>query len=149
MVLECLECNYKCGTLFNLVFHYKTEHKDKISGCACGDESLSGICIKELASSSSFKSSSISNSNSNSNYNSISNSNCNSNSKSNSNSNSNSISNSNSSPKPNSKPNSTYANINFDITSKVCNKCKVIKQITSFDKKKSICKEFNSKMVSC
>ena len=50
MVIESLECNYKCGTHFTLAFRYKIEHKDKISGCACGDESLSGICIEELAS---------------------------------------------------------------------------------------------------
>ena len=35
MVIECLECNYKCVTPFTLIFHYKIEHKDKISGCAC------------------------------------------------------------------------------------------------------------------
>ena len=29
MVIECLECNYKCGTPFTLAFHYKIEHKDK------------------------------------------------------------------------------------------------------------------------
>ena len=111
------------------------------------DESLSGICIgeacswiKELVlpigeagfyshetncSSSGFKSNSISNSNSNS----------------------------NSSPKPNPKlnpkPNPTYASIKIDITNKVCNKCKVIIQITSFDKKKSICKKCNSKKINC
>ena len=45
MVIECLECNYKCGTPFTLAFHYKIEHKDEINECACGDESLSGICI--------------------------------------------------------------------------------------------------------
>ena len=37
----------------------------------------------------------------------------------------------------------------FDITNKVCNKCKVIKQITSFDKKKSKYKECNSSKVKC
>ena len=42
MVMECLECNYKCGTLFNLAFHYNIEHWDKIGE----DESLIGICIE-------------------------------------------------------------------------------------------------------
>ena len=51
MVIECLEGNYKCGTSFTLTFHYKIEHKDKISEWVCGDESLSVFCIKELASS--------------------------------------------------------------------------------------------------
>ena len=50
MVMECLECNYKCGTPFNLAFHYKIEHWDKIGE----DGSLSGTCISELASSSGF-----------------------------------------------------------------------------------------------
>ena len=37
----------------------------------------------------------------------------------------------------------------IDITHKVCNRGRVIKQITSFDKKKSICKECNSTKVKC
>ena len=57
------------------------------------------------------------------------------------------------SPKPNHKtdpePNPTYANVKFDVTNKVCNKCKVTKQIISFDKKKSVCLECNSKTVNC
>ena len=44
MVIECLESNCKRGTPFTLVFHFKIEHKDKISECECGDESLEGIC---------------------------------------------------------------------------------------------------------
>ena len=159
MVLECLECNYKCGTPFTLAFLYKIEHKDKISGCPCEDESLSGVCFKQLASPigeagvhshktncsiSGFKSSSIP----------ISSYNSKSNSSSSSLSNSHSYS--NSSPKPNPEPypkpnptctnlRSSFANIKFDITNKVCSKCKAIKQITSFDKKKSNSKECNSK----
>ena len=50
MVIECLECNYKCETPFTLSFHHKLDDKDKISECACGDESLSGICIGGTAS---------------------------------------------------------------------------------------------------
>ena len=129
MVIECLECNYKCGIPFTLAFHYKIEHMDKIGE----DGSLSGICIIELAYSSDFKSSS--NSNSNSNSSSISNSNSISNSTSGSNSSPEPSPKPNPklNPKPNPKPNPTYANIKFDITNKICNKCKIIKQITSFD----------------
>ena len=145
MVIENLECNYKCGTPFTLAFHYKVEYKDKIDE----DGSLSGICISEIASSSGVKSSSNSNSNSNSISSSISNSNSNSNSKSNSNSNSRPEPSPKPkpqpNPKPNPEPNSTYTNVKFDIKNKICNKCKLIKQITSFGKKKSICKECNSK----
>ena len=37
----------------------------------------------------------------------------------------------------------------FDITNKICIRCGVIKQITCFYKKKSICKECNSTSVKC
>ena len=37
----------------------------------------------------------------------------------------------------------------FGITNKICNRCRVIKQITCFDKKKSICKECISTKVKC
>ena len=80
MVIEYLECNYKCGTPVTLTFHLKTDHMYKINECACGNESLSGICIsgagshKKNSSSSCSKSTSISNSSSVSNYNFISNS---------------------------------------------------------------------------
>ena len=50
MVINCLECKHKSGLPFNLAFHYSIHHEDKISKCACGDKTLSGICIKELAS---------------------------------------------------------------------------------------------------
>ena len=49
MVIKCSECNHKCGATFNLAFHYSICHEDKIGNCACGDKTLSGICIKELA----------------------------------------------------------------------------------------------------
>ena len=117
MVMECLECNYKCGTPFNLAFHYNIEHWDKIGE----DGSLSGICISELASSSASKS--CSNSTSSSVF------------FSNSNSNSNSYSSPEPSLKPNPKPNLTYAKIKFDITYKVCKKYKVIKQLTTLIKR--------------
>ena len=50
MVIKCLECNHKCGAPFNLAFHYSICHEDEIGKCVCGDKTLSGICIKELAS---------------------------------------------------------------------------------------------------
>ena len=50
MVIKCLECKHKCGLPFNLAFHYSIYHEDKISKCTCGDKTLSGVCIQELAS---------------------------------------------------------------------------------------------------
>ena len=98
---------------------------------------------KTNCSSSGFRTSSISN------YSSNSNSNSSSNSISSSNYSSNFISSPRPNSEPNPKPKPTYANIKFDITNKVCNKCKDIKQITSFDITKSICKECTSKTVNC
>ena len=46
MVIKCLECKHKCGLPFNLAFHYSMYHEDIISKCACGDKTLSGICMK-------------------------------------------------------------------------------------------------------
>ena len=125
MVIEFLECNYKCGTTFILAFNYKIEQKYKISQCACGDESFSGICISGSVSemkrtvsncpSSGFQSSSnsisnsisTSNSSSSSNSSSIANSSSNSTYKSSSKSNSNSSS----SPSSSSKSNSSSSSI--------------------------------------
>ena len=108
MVMECLECNYKCATPFNLAFHHNIEHWDQIGE----DGSLSGICMSELASSSGFKTCSNSTSSSvffsNSNFNSNSDSSLEPSLKPN--------------PKHNPKPNLTYAKIKFDITYKVCKK---------------------------
>ena len=36
MHMKFLGCNYKCGSPHTLLFHYKLEHKDKVSKCACG-----------------------------------------------------------------------------------------------------------------
>ena len=149
MVIKCLECYHKCGLPFNLTFHYSIRHEDKISKCECGDITLSGICIKELAQQSCFanspkktdcsfkyesgynsssnsncnsnsNSSSNSNSNSNSSCNSSSNSNSNSNSSSNSSSNTNSISSSNSNSSISSNSNSNYnSNSNSNFNTKV------------------------------
>ena len=147
-------------------------HKDKISKCACGYELL--ICIGEAISkirgtvskcSSSNLRSSFTDSNppsrsadSNSNLpgsftdsSPITISNCKSNSNSDSNSNA-PFTDSSSIPSSSSKLSPTYSFTNtekkFDITNKVCNKCNVIKQITSFEKK-SICKECSSSKVKC
>ena len=161
-----------------MFFLYKIEHKDKVSKCACGNQTISGICVEQISSklrgtaskcssssssnnfssifssrsnsSSIFSSnsnsdsnlrSSFNDSNSNSNSNSYSNSNSNSNSDSNSycssNSNSGSNSNFNSNMQSNCRANGESLHIEFDITNKICNRCRVIKQITCFDKKRS------------
>ena len=82
MVIKCLEFKHKCGLLFNLAFHYSIYHEDKISKCACGDKTLSSICMKTDCSfkESGYNSSSSINSNSSikSNYNSNSSINSNS-----------------------------------------------------------------------
>ena len=68
MVIKCLDCSHKCGLPFNLAFHYSIYHEDKISKCACGDKTLSGICMKTDCSfkdKSGYNSSSSINSNSN------------------------------------------------------------------------------------
>ena len=31
MSIDCLDCNYNCGTPHILLFHYKMEHKNKVS----------------------------------------------------------------------------------------------------------------------
>ena len=48
MVIKGFECPHKCGLPFNLVFHYSIHHVDKIGRCECDEETLSGICLKEL-----------------------------------------------------------------------------------------------------
>ena len=54
---------------------------------------------------------------------------------------------SNSSFTSNSSHTSSSTNNKIYLTNEVCNRCGVVKQITSFDKKKAICKEFNSTKV--
>ena len=82
MLLQCLECNYKCGNIAVLKYHYESFHKDKTDKCMCGNIILSGICANIFSpwgcslkneSSSSSSSSSSSNPSSNSNSNSSSN----------------------------------------------------------------------------
>ena len=188
--MKCLDCNYGCGTPHNLLFHYKLKHKDKVSRCTCGNQTIRGNCVGKVisskirgtaskysssssSSSSNFSSifGSISSSNSIFDYNlrsSFTESNCNSNSNYNSNSDSDSDSNSNSnsnlrskwgtkgesplachgqSPftdsnsdsnsnmQSNCRANGESPHIETDITKKTCNRYRVIKQITCFDKK--------------
>ena len=132
MLLQCLECNYKCGNSAVLKYHYESFHKDKTDNCMCGNIILSGICANDFSpwgcslkneyssssnsssnSSSSTSSSSSSGSGSNPNSNSSSNSSSNPSSSSSSGSSSSSSSgsgsiydyNSNSYPYPNPNPN--------------------------------------------
>ena len=49
MHLKCLDCNYSCGTPYILLLHYKTEQKDKVSKCACGNQTKSGNCVEEIS----------------------------------------------------------------------------------------------------
>ena len=95
----------------------------------------------------------VSNSNSDSSSNSgpSSSSNCTSNSNPTSNSSftSNSNPSSVSSFTSNSSHTSSFNTNKIDLTNKVCNGCGVVKQITSFDKKKARCKECSSTKVKC
>ena len=50
MHMKCLDCNYNCGTQHTLLFHYKREHKDKVSRCAFGNQTISGNCVEEISS---------------------------------------------------------------------------------------------------
>ena len=179
MFIKYLECKHKCGLPFNLAFHYSIYHEDKISKCACGDKTLSGICMKTdcsfrdesgYNSSSSINSNSSSrfnsNCNSNSNINSNSSINSNSNSKSSINSNSNYNSNSNSRIYPNSsissKSNSSInsnsnssissnsnSNFNTKVSTRNCNKCNSVKPLTNFDESKYTCRNCTSAKVNC
>ena len=143
--MKCLDCNYGCGTPHTLLFHDKIEHKDKVIKCACGNQTISGNCLEKISSklkgiaskgsssssssSSSFSSSSGSNSNSDSNLRS---------SFTDSDSNSDSISNSNLQSSWGTKGETTlpcpFSNSHikkkFDITNKICIRCRLMKQIT-------------------
>ena len=44
MLLQCLECDYKCGNIAVLKYHFESFHKDKTDKCMCGSIILSGIC---------------------------------------------------------------------------------------------------------
>ena len=108
MLLQCLECNYKCGNIAVLKYHYESFHKDKTDKCMCGNIILSGICANEFSPwGCSLKNESSSSSNSSSNPSSNSNSNFSSNPSSSSNPNSNSSSNPSSSSGSGSNPSSS------------------------------------------
>ena len=103
MLLQCLECNYKCGNIAVLKYHYESFHKNKTDKCMCGNIILSGIRANDFSPWGCFlKNESSSCSNSNSNSNSSSNPSSISNSKSSSNPSSSSNPNSNSSSNPSS-----------------------------------------------
>ena len=42
---EMFRLYYRCGTPHTLLFRYKREHKDKVSKCACGNQTISGNCF--------------------------------------------------------------------------------------------------------
>ena len=48
MLVHCLECNYKCGNIAVLKYHYELFHKDKTDNCMCGNIILSGICANDF-----------------------------------------------------------------------------------------------------
>ena len=119
--------NHKCGAPFNLAFHYSICHEDKIGKCVCGDEILSGICIKTDCS---FKdesgySPSIDSS-------------------SNPSSSPNPSSSSSSSPNPGIDPSP-----NPKVITRCCNRCNYVKPLTDFDKSKYTCRNCTSTKVSC
>ena len=179
MLLQCLECNYKCGNIAVLKYHYESFHKDKTDKCRCGNIILSGICANDFSpwgcslkneSSSSSNSSSNPSSNSSSNPSSSSNPNYNSSSNPSSSSGSNPSSssssasgsiydyNSNSDPNPNPNlipnPNpNLISNPNLNPSSEVltrcCNKCNYIKPLNNFDEGKYTCISCTSANVNC
>ena len=110
MLLKCLECNYKCGNIAVLKYHYESFHKDKTDKCMCGNIILSGICANNLSPwgySLKNESSSSSSSSSNPSSNSISNSSSNPSSSFNPNSNSSSNPSSGSGSNPSSSSSSS------------------------------------------
>ena len=119
MVIKYLECNYKCGNIACLKYHYESCHKDKIDKCICGNITISAICANdfslwgcslknESSSSSGFGSGSGSNSSSSSNSSSDSVSISSSSSSSGSDSSYSTSSNSDPNPNSNSVPNPNY-----------------------------------------
>ena len=151
MLLQCLECNYKCGNIAVLKYHYESYHKDKTDKCLCCNIILSGICANDFSPwgcSLKNESYSSSNSNSNSNSNYISSSNPSSNSSSNpsSSSGSGSIYDYNSNSDPNLIPN---PNPISEVLTRCCNKCNYIKPLNNFDEGKYTCRSCNSAKVNC
>ena len=157
MLLQCLECNYKCGNIAVLKYHYESIHKDKTDKCMCGNIILSGIYANDFSPwGCSLKNESNSSSNSNSKFNSISDSNSNSiassNASSNSSSNPSSSSGSgsiydyNSNSDPNLIPN---PNPSSEVLTRCCNKCYYIKPLNNFDEGKYTCRSCTSAKVNC
>ena len=175
MLLQCLECNYKCGNIAVLKYHYESFHKDKTDKCMCGNLILSGICANDFSpwgcslkneSSSSSNSSSNPSSNSNSSSNPSSSSNPNSSSSSNPSSSYSSGSgsiydyNSNSDPNPNPNPNlipnpnpnlmpNPNLNPSSEVLTRCCNKCRYIKPLNNFDEGRYTCRSCTSAKVNC
>ena len=175
MLLQCLECNYECGNIAVLKYHYESFHKDKTDKCMCSNIILSGICANDfLPWGCSLKNESSSSSNSSSNPSSNSNSSSNpsssSSSSSGSGSNPSSISssgsgsiydyNSNSDPNPNPNPNLIHnpnpnlipnPNLNpgSEVLTRCCNKCNYIKPLNNFDEGKYTCRSCTSAKVNC
>ena len=179
MLLQCLECHYKCGNIAVLKYHYESFHKDKTDKCMCGNIILSGICANDFSPwGCSLKNESSSNSNSNSSSNPSSSSNPNSNSSSNPSSSSSSGSgsnpssssssgsgsicdyNSNSGPNPNPNPNLIpdpnpnlipNANLNpgSEVLTRCSNNCNYIKPLNNFDEGKYTCRSCTSAKVNC
>ena len=161
MVIKCLECNYKCGNIACLKYHYESWHKDKIDKCICGNITISAICAtdfspwgcylkNESSSGSGSNSSSSSSSNSSSDSGSSSSSSSSSGSDSSYNSSSNSDPNPNSISVPNLNPNpNPNPNYNSEVLIRNCNKCNYIKPLTDFDESKYTCRKCTSTKVNC
>ena len=178
MVIKCLECNYKCGNIACLKYHYESCHKDKIDKCICGNITISAICANDfspwgcsLKNESSSSSGSGSSSSSSSSSNSSSDSGSSSSSGSGSDSSYNTSSNSDPNPNYNSVPNlnpNPNPNPNPNYNSEVliserdevlgtptapqirnCNKCNYIKPLTDFDESKYTCRSCTSAKVNC
>ena len=158
MVIKCLDCNHKCGAPFNLAFHYSICHEDKIGKCACGDKTLSGICMKTDCS---FKdefgyspnNDSSSNPSSSPNHSPIPSPNprLSSSSSSGSSSSPNPSSSSSSSPNPSIDLGTSYTNPspNPKVITRCCNRFNYVKPLTDFDKSKYTCRNCTSIKVSC
>ena len=171
MLLQCLECNYKCGNIAVLKYLYESFHKDKTDKCMCGNIIFSGICANDfspwscsLKNESSSSSNSSSNSSSSSSSSSISGSSSNPNSNPSSSSGSSSSSssgsgsindyNSNSDPNPNPNPNPNLIpnpnlNPSSEVLTRCCNKCNYIKPLNNFDEGKYTCRSCTSAKVNC
>ena len=170
MVLKCLECNYKCGNIACLKYHYESCHKDKIDKCICGNITISAICANDFSPwGCSLKNESSSSSGSGSSSSSNSSSDSGSSSSSGSGSDSSYNTSSNSDPNPNYNSEvliiEPASQIHEVVTPMVkhgrspirevvtpirnCNKCNYIKPPTDFDESKYTCRSCTSAKVNC